>query len=366
MGLKIGIVGLPNVGKSTVFNALIGAHQAAANNYPFCTIQPNRAIVPFHDPRLDEIQNLINVPKIIYATIEFVDIAGLVKGASQGEGLGNQFLSNIRGVDALVHVVRCFEDPNIIHVHGKLDPIVDIETIQLELVISDLEQLERKIYRLVSDVKGDKKLGVVLDFAYKLKAHLDDGKPILNYPIPENELSLNLINEMRFLTNRPIIYTANVDETGLGTENAYAKTVEIFANDQASKYVVFCAKLEEELIDMTVEDQHEYLQLTGNVENGLSQVVRTGFDVLNLISFFTKNEKEVRAWSIPQGSTAPQAAGYIHTDFERGFIRAEVVQYKNFLKHGSDASLKAAGLMRLEGKEYIVQDGDLIYFRFNV
>jgi len=366
MGLKIGIIGLPNVGKSTVFNALTGAQHAVASNYPFCTIQPNRAIVPLRDPRVDKIQKLIGVPQAIYATIEFVDIAGLVKGASRGEGLGNQFLGNIRDVDALVHVVRCFDDPNIVHVYGKLDPSADIETVQLELVIADHEQLERKIERLVSAVKGDKKLGVVLDFALTLKAYLEEGNSISSHSLPNNELCLNLIHELRFLTNKPIIYAANVDETGLNEENPYVQIVKKIARQQQEKFVVFCAKLEEEMIDMTTEEQLEFLQLAGVEESGLSQVIRTGFEILNLISFITKNEKEVRAWNIPQGTTAPQAAGYIHTDFERGFIRAEVVPHETFIEYGSDAALKAAGLMHLEGKEYIVQDGDLILFRFNV
>jgi len=366
MGLKIGIIGLPNVGKSTVFNALTGAQHAAASNYPFCTIHPNRAIVPLRDPRVDKIQEIVDVPKAIYATIEFVDIAGLVKGASRGEGLGNQFLGNIRDVDALVHVVRCFDDPNIVHIHGKLDPRTDIEIIEIELAIADLEQLERKIERLVSAVKGDKKLVDVLEFAQALKAHLEEGKSTSSYPIPNNILCASLIYEMRFLTSKPVIFTANVDETGLAKENIHTQAIREIAYEHQSNFVVFCAKLEEEMIDMTIEEQLEFLQLAGAKESGLAQIVRTGFDILNLITFFTKNEKEVRAWHIPQGSTAPQAAGHIHTDFERGFIRAEVVSYETFIDYGSDTAVRAAGLMRLEGREYIVKDGDLIYFRFNV
>jgi len=366
MGLKIGIIGLPNVGKSTIFNALTGAQQAVASNYPFCTIQPNRAIVPLRDPRVDKIQIIVDVPKAIYATVEFVDIAGLVKGASRGEGLGNQFLGNIRDVNALVHVVRCFDDPNIVHVHGILDPLADIEIIELELAIADLEQLERKIERLISAVKGDKNLIDVLEFTQVLKAHLETGKPTSSYPTPDNILCENLIYEMRFLTNKPVIYTANVDETGLAKENPYTQAIRELAEERQSKFVVFCAKLEEEMIDMTLEEQLEFFQIAGAKENGLTQVVRTGFDILNLITFFTKNEKEVRAWHIPKGSTAPQAAGHIHTDFERGFIRAEVVSYDAFIEHGSDTALKAAGLMRLEGREYVVKDGDIIKFRFNV
>jgi GTP-binding protein YchF len=366
MGLKIGIVGLPNVGKSTVFNALTGAQNAEVANYPFCTIQPNRAIVPLRDPRVDKLRELVGVPQAIYATIEFVDIAGLVKGASQGEGLGNQFLGNIRDVDAIMHVVRCFDDPNVAHVSGEIDPQADIEIINLELVIADLDQLQRKIEKLHSDVKGDKKLLPVLELAQELREHLESGQPISSYPVGDSAAYHSLVREMRFLSAKKVIYAANVDETGLAEETPCIKTIKDFAAHHRADFIILCAKLEEEMLGMEPDEQQEFLQLAGATESGLDQVVRKGFQMLNLISFFTKNENEVRAWNIPRNTSAPKAAGNIHTDFERGFIRAEVVPFETFVEHGSDAAIKAAGLMRSEGKEYIVQDGDVILFRFNV
>ncbi len=365
MGLKIGIVGLPNVGKSTVFNALTGAQNAEVANYPFCTIQPNRAIVPLRDPRLEKLQALVGVPNIIYATIEFVDIAGLVKGASQGEGLGNQFLGNIRDVDAIVHVVRCFDDPNVVHVSSEIDPQEDIDTINLELVIADLEQLERKIDRLTSEVKGDKKLVPVMALAQSLKAHLEADMPVSSYPERTSDIFKTLVHELRFLTAKPVIFVANVDEAGLTEEGPYTGAVKEIATRYNADFIILCAKLEEEMVDMNAEERAEFLQLAGVEESGLNQVVSKGFAALNLISYFTKNENEVRAWHIPKGTTAPKAAGEIHTDFERGFIRAEVASYEIFAEHGSDAALKAAGQMRSEGKDYIVQDGDVLLFRFN-
>jgi len=366
MVLKIGLVGLPNVGKSTVFNALTSAQNAEVANYPFCTIQPNRAVVPLRDRRVDKLQELVEVPNAIYATIEFVDIAGLVKGASQGEGLGNQFLGNIRDVDAILHVVRCFDDPNVVHVSAELDPRQDIETINLELAFADLEQLERKIERLTSAVKGDRKLLPVMDLAQELKSHLETGRAVRDYPDQDSEHFKSLIHELRFLTAKPIIYAANVDEAGLGETTPLTSIVTDVAAETLSDCIVLSAKLEEEMISMTPEERDEFLQLAGAEESGLNQIVRKGFAVLNLISYFTKNENEVRAWNIPQNTTAPQAAGIIHTDFERGFIRAEVVDYDTFVEHGSDAALKSVGQLRSEGKEYVVQDGDVILFRFNV
>ena len=366
MGLKIGIIGLPNVGKSTVFNALTGAQNAEVANYPFCTIQPNRAIVPLRDPRLEKLQALAGVPNIIYATIEFVDIAGLVKGASKGEGLGNQFLGNIRDVDAIVHVVRGFDDPNVVHVTGKINPQEDIDTINLELVIADLEQLERKIDRLISEVKGDKKLIPVMALAQSLKSHLEAGLPVSGYPESDSGNLKALVHELRFLTAKPVIYAANVDEAGLAEEKPLTRAVKEIAAKHNAGFLILCAKLEQELVDMSAEDRAEFLQLAGVEESSLNQVVRKGFAALKLISFFTKNENEVRAWNIPDGTTAPKAAGEIHTDFERGFIRAEVVSFETFKEHGSDAALKTAGLLRSEGKEYLVQDGDVILFRFNI
>ncbi len=366
MSLSIGIIGLPNVGKSTVFNALTGAQQAAVANYPFCTIEPNQAIVPLRDKRLEKLQGLVRVPNIIFATLEFLDIAGLVKGASQGEGLGNQFLSHVRNVDTLIHVVRGFDDPNVVHVHGEINPVEDIEVINVELALADMVQIERKIIRLESDIKGDRKLVSTYELAKSLRDHLAEGHPVDSYPERASVGFDSLVQEMRFLTAKPVIYAINVDETGLETETPETALVREYATAHYANYVTLCAKLEEELIDMTPEEQQEFLELAGAESSGLDQVVQTGFETLNLISFFTKNEQEVRAWNIPVGTKAPQAAGKIHTDFERGFIRAEVVNFDTFATHGSDTALKSQGLLRSEGKEYVVQDGDVILFRFNV
>jgi GTP-binding protein YchF len=367
MGLSIGIVGLPNVGKSTTFNALTKAQNAQVANYPFCTIKPNQAIVPLADKRVDKLQELVGVPKKIHATIEFVDIAGLVKGASKGEGLGNQFLGNIRDVDAIVHVVRCFDDPNVVHISDKPDPGVDIEIVNLELVLADLQQLERKIERLSGGVKGDKKLIPTYEMALDLREHLAADKPISTYPAKDEDIFDDLYQEMRFLTAKPVIYAANVDEDGLSSKiGEYLQAVREVAARNNAEVIVICAKLEEAMMDMNDEERTEMLQLAGAEESGLDQIIRKSFEILELISFFTKNENEVRAWMVRRNTTAPEAAGEIHSDFERGFIRAEVVPYETYIQYGSDAEVKAAGLMRLEGKEYIVQDGDLIYFRFNV
>jgi ribosome-binding ATPase len=366
MSLSIGIIGLPNVGKSTVFNALTGAQHAAVANYPFCTIEPNQAVVPLRDQRLEQLQTLVDVPNIIFTTLEFLDIAGLVKGASQGEGLGNQFLSHVRNVDTLIHVVRGFDDPNVVHVHGEINPIVDIEVINVELALADMAQLERKISKLESEIKGNRKLLPTFELAKSLRDHLARGNPASSHPEKDTDVFENLVQEMRFLTAKPVIYAINVDETGLESETPETSAVRNYAAEHQAKHVVLCAKLEEELIDMTTEEQQEFLDLAGSESSGLDQVVQTGFEALNLISFFTKNENEVRAWNIPVGTKAPQAAGKIHTDFERGFIRAEVVGFDTFATHRSDASLKTKGLLRSEGKEYVVQDGDVILFRFNV
>ncbi len=366
MGLSIGIAGLPNVGKSTVFNALTKAQYAEVANYPFCTIKPNHAIVPVPDIRVERIAELVKVSKTIYVTVEFVDIAGLVKGASKGEGLGNQFLANIRDTDAIIHVVRCFEDPNVVHVSGEIDPREDIETVNVELALADLEQLERKIERLSSQIKGDKKIKPVLDMTLNLKSSLEKGQPISLYPKQENEAFRALVHEMRFLTSKPVIYAANVDEESLVEENRYVQEVREVAAELKAEVVKLCAKLEEELVGLSDEERQEYLELAGVEESGLEQTIQKSYAALDLITFFTFNEQQVRAWTIPEGWTAPRAAGVIHTDFERGFIRAEILSYDTFIKYGSWTEARAAGELRSEGKEYIVKDGDVIYFRFNV
>lgn len=366
MGLSVGIIGLPNVGKSTVFNALTGAQNAEVANYPFCTIKPNHAIVPVPDGRVEKLAEMVNVPNSIHATIEFFDIAGLVAGASKGEGLGNRFLANIRDTAAVVHVVRCFDDPNVVHVSAELNPSEDVEVVNLELVLSDLEQLERKIERLLSQAKADVSIRPLIEFYSKLKDHFAAGEPARSFPDRSKDEFINLNKELRFLTAKPVIYAANVDETGLGEVPDCVKILKKIASDEGAELVVFCARLEEEMTSMTPDERQEFLELAGADESGLQQVIRKSFEALDLISFFTKNENEVRAWTVKKGTSAPQAAGAIHTDFERGFIKAEVVSFDVFLKYGTDSALKSAGLMRQEGKDYIVQDGEIILFKFNV
>lgn len=366
MSLSIGIIGLPNVGKSTTFNALIKEQIAQVANYPFCTIEPNQAIVPVPDERVARLAELVGVNRAIHTTVRFVDVAGLVRGASRGEGLGNQFLGYIRDVDALLHVVRCFDDPNVVHVSPQPEPGEDIETINIELALADLAQLERRIERLEGQVKGDKKFQPLMEMALAMKDYLATGQPLRLYPQRESPASQTLIDEMRFLTAKPVIYVANVDERGLEEENAYAQAVRRLAVEQQAEMFVMCARLEEELAALPEEDRAEYLEISGIKESGLDRLVRESYELLGLISYFSFNEQEVRAWSIPTGTTAPRAAGVIHSDFERGFIKAEVASYAVFTQYGSWAALREAGRLRIEGREYVVQDGDVIYFRFNV
>ncbi|MCB2189829.1 MAG: redox-regulated ATPase YchF [Deltaproteobacteria bacterium] len=364
--MKIGIIGLPNVGKSTTFNALIKEQNAEVANYPFCTIEPNKAIVPVLDARLERLAELVGVDKVIHATVQFMDVAGLVKGASQGEGLGNQFLGNIRDVDAILHVVRCFDDPNVVHVSAQPEPRQDIEVINTELALADLQQLERKIEKLESQVKGDARLKPVLEMAIELKEYLATGQPLWSYPRRETAEFNALNDENRFLTSKPVIYAANVDEDGLVADNLYVEEARAVAAEQGAQIFKLCAKLEEEIVQLPPEEAREYLEISGISESGLDQLIRAGYQLLGLISYFTFNEQEARAWTIQVGTTAPGAAGVIHTDFERGFIQAQVANFEVFEQHGSWAALKAAGLLRLEGKEYVVQDGEVIKFRFNV
>lgn len=366
MALGIGIVGLPNVGKSTTFNALTEAQNAQVANYPFCTIEPNKAIVPVPDPRVACLADIYKPEKTIYTTVEFYDIAGLVKGASKGEGLGNQFLANIRETAVLVHVVRCFDDPNVVHVSPKPHPRDDIEVVNLELMLADLQQLERRIERLEREAKGDRKLYATYELALELKALLEQGKPVSAYPARDSELYESFNREMRFLSGKTVIYAANVDESALAEDNDYVREVRAVAAEQGAQVVRICAKLEDEMAGMTDAERHEYLGALGVTEIGLEQVIHLGYRALGLITFFTGGPKEVRAWTIQAGDKAPQAAGTIHTDFERGFIRAEVISYETLIRLGSEQAVKAAGAMRVEGKEYVVQDGDVMHFRFNV
>ncbi len=366
MGLAVGIVGLPNVGKSTTFNALTKAQNAESANYPFCTIEPNKAIVPVPDSRLDELAKIVNPERIQHSTIDFVDIAGLVKGASKGEGLGNKFLSNIREVEVILHMVRCFDDENITHVEGEIDPIRDIEIIEGELIFADIEQLEKKITKLQREAKSQKDARAKLVIAEALKKHLDELQPVSTFAQKEDELFKELDKELRFLSNKEVIYGANTDEDGLLEDNAYVQKVKEYAAKKGSEVIKLCAKIEEELVGLEDDEAKEFLTELGIEESGLEQIIKTAFAKLGLISYFTAGVKEVRSWTIKNGWAAPKAASVIHNDFEKGFIRAEVISYEDFIKFGGEQGAKEAGKMRLEGKDYIVQDGDVMHFRFNV
>lgn len=363
MGLSVGIVGLPNVGKSTTFNALTKAQNAQSANYPFCTIEPNKAIVPVPDERIAKLAEIVKPQKIQHSVIEFVDIAGLVRGASKGEGLGNKFLANIKEVDAILHIVRCFEDSNITHTEGRIDPISDIEIIELELILADLETLERRIERLTRAAKASKESAEMLEVALKLKAHLEQNKSVKTFEGKDSTEFIALDKDLRFLSNKPVIYGANIDEGG---ENAHLQAVEDYAKAQNSAVVTLCAKLEEEMIDMSEAERGEFLSELGFAQSGLEQMIRISFETLRLISYFTAGVKEVRAWTITKGTKAPKAAAVIHNDFEKGFIRAETISFADFVKYGGENGAKENGAMRSEGKDYVVQDGDIMHFRFNV
>ncbi len=365
--MKLGIVGLPNVGKSTLFNSLTKAGAESAN-YPFCTIDPNIGIVAVPDERLKLLGDMYHSKKVTPATIEFVDIAGLVKGASKGEGLGNQFLSNIREVDAIVHVVRCFEDSNIVHVDGSINPLRDIETINLELIFSDMEILDRKIVKVEKAARMDKTLAKELALLEKIKAHLEDGKLARSLPI-DDEDELALMNSYNLLTYKPVIFAANVAEDDLadnGENNEGVAKVRTFASENDSEVFVICAQIEQEIAELDEEETAMFLEDLGLKESGLQKLIKASYHILGLMSFLTAGEDETRAWTIKIGTKAPQAAGKIHTDFERGFIKAEVVNYKDLLEQGSLAAAREKGLVGMEGKEYVVKDGDVILFRFNV
>ncbi|MDG1437069.1 MAG: redox-regulated ATPase YchF [Rickettsiaceae bacterium] len=364
MTLKCGIVGLPNVGKSTLFNALTASSSAEAANYPFCTIEPNSGIVPVPDQRLDDLASNAGSAKIIPAFIEFVDIAGLVKGASKGEGLGNKFLSHIREVDAIIHVLRCFEDPDVTHVHGKIDPVDDAEIIEMELIIADLESVEKRVSGLTKKAKSDKSLMAQLELLIKCQKALEDGKPVrvLSSEIDKKELA-----GLQLLTSKPILYVCNVLESDAVSGNSHSNKVLEKANKDGADCVVISSKIEAEISLLeSKEEKQEFLESLELAETGLSKIIKAAYSLLGLKSFFTIGPKEAHAWTFESGALAPNAAGIIHTDFEKGFIRAEVIGCAQYLEIGSEAKAKELGKMRVEGKDYLMQDGDVVHFRFNV
>jgi len=367
MGLSIGLVGLPNVGKSTTFNALTKAQNAESANYPFCTIEPNKAVVPVPDQRLEELSKIVNPERIQYSTLDFVDIAGLVKGASKGEGLGNKFLSNIRETEVILHIVRCFEDPNVVHVEGSIDPIRDVEIIEQELLFADLDAVEKRITMLSKKARGnDKNAKAQLVVVEKLLEHIADNNPVSTFEDIETDEFIEMNKDLRLLTSKEIMYGANVDEDSLEEDNEFVTKLKAYASERNSEVIKLCAKMEEEMVDFDDDERDEMLADLGVKESGLDQIIHKGFDKLGLQSYFTAGVKEVRAWTIRKGTTAPKAAAVIHNDFEKGFIRAEVISYEDFIEFGGEAGAKDAGKNKLEGKEYIVQDGDVMHFRFNV
>ncbi|MFZ5974312.1 MAG: redox-regulated ATPase YchF [Bacillota bacterium] len=365
--MKLGVIGLPNVGKSTLFNAITSAGAQAAN-YPFCTIEPNVGVVAVPDARLRALAKMHNPEKVTPALIEFVDIAGLVRGASKGEGLGNRFLSHIREVDALVHVVRCFEDDDIAHVEGGIGPARDIETIQIELIFADLDTLEKRLDRTAKQAKsGEKKLQAELEILGRLRAHLEKGRPARTFAETETEAAL--VKSLFLLTAKPVLYAANISESDIASDAdalPYVQEVAGIAGAEGSRVLIISARVEEEIAALPADERAGFLEAVGLAESGLDRLVQAGYALLNLISFLTAGPKEVRAWTIERGTRAPQAAGKIHTDFERGFIRAEVVHFDTLMQCGSMGAVKEQGLLRLEGKDYVMQDGDVVLFRFNV
>jgi hypothetical protein len=363
MAIKCGIVGLPNVGKSTLFNAMTAAG-IAAENYPFCTIEPNVGVVPVPDPRLDILTSIVQPKKTVPTTMEFVDIAGLVAGASEGEGLGNQFLGNIRETHAIAHVVRCFENDDVTHVSGAIDPIDDMETINTELALADLESVEKQLYKAEKNAKTNEKDALALrDVLKKVRDHLADGMPVRAMPLDDNEK--RRLRDYQLLTAKPVMYIANVDEDGLAG-NSYVDAVREYAEKDSSEVVAICASIEADIAQLDDEDKGEFLEAHGLTEPGLNRVIRCGYRLLNLQTFFTAGPQEARAWTTRIGASAPKAAAEIHTDFERGFIRAEVISYDDYVAGNGEQGAKEAGRLRLEGKEYIVQEGDVMHFRFNV
>jgi len=369
MSLSIGIVGLPNVGKSTLFNALTKAQNAQAANYPFCTIEPNTAVVPVPDARLAALTQLVSPKVTTPATVRFVDIAGLVKGASQGEGLGNRFLANIRETGVILHVVRAFAEDDVVHVHGDVDPARDMEIIETELILADAQTLETKVERLKKQAKAggkDKEAVAALACAERLLAHLMTGRPAADLADAAEPDMAAFLADVRPITAKKVIYCANVDEGDINGESPAARAVAARAAARGAEFAVVCARMEEELAGMDEAERQEFLASYGVARSGLDQVIAKGYETLGLISYFTAGPKEVRAWTIRRGTRAPQAAAEIHTDFEKGFIRAEIISYEEYVRHGAEAKCRAAGVMRLEGKEYEVRDGDVIHFLFNV
>jgi GTP-binding protein YchF len=367
MALKCGIVGLPNVGKSTLFNALTSA-KALAANYPFATKEPNLGVITVPDTRLDKLEELVNPQKVIPTSVEILDIAGLIKGASKGEGLGNQFLSNIREVNAIVHVIRCFDDDNVVHVDGSVDPIRDKEIIDTELLLKDLETVEKAVDKLLKNTKGgDKDAQRLADVGMSIKKHIESGQSARKLP-EDDEAIQELLKDMSLLTAKPVIYVCNTDEKSLQHGgNAHTEKFLNYIQDENAEVILICAGIEAEIAELeSLEDRNEFLEAIGLSEPGVNKLIRSCYTILNLITYFTAGVKEVRAWTIRKGTKAPGAAGVIHTDFEKGFIRAEVIHYEDFIKYGSEAAVKEAGKMNVEGKEYIVQDGDVMHFRFNV
>ena len=363
--MKVGIVGLPNVGKSTTFNALTKTQNAQSANYPFCTIEPNRALVNVPDDRLTKLANIVNPQRILYSSVEFVDIAGLVKGASNGEGLGNKFLSNIRECEVILHIVRCFDDANITHVEGNVDPIRDIEIINTELILADIEQIDKKIAKLSKESKNNAKgAKEALECANILLKHLNDGYMASSFEYKDEKIYNNLNKELRLLSSKEVIYVANVDEINLTKDNAYVNALKIYAKQ--NEIIKICAKIEEELIGLDDNESKELLNSLGIKQSGLDQIIKVSFKKLGLISYFTAGVLEVRSWTIKDGFKAPKAASVIHNDFEKGFIKAEVISYDDFITYNGENGAKEAGKLRLEGKDYIVKDGDIMHFRFNV